>query len=113
MIKPERLRRGDKVAIVSLSRGMLGEKQYLQKYELVKKSLEEKFGLEVVTMENALKGIDYLYNHPEKRAEDLMNAFVDKEIKAVFNAIGGFDSVLKYQINCEQKTFKLLEPATL
>ena len=93
MIKPERLRRGDKVAIVSLSRGMLGEKQYLHKYELGKKRLEEKFGLEVVTMENALKGIDYLYNHPEKRAEDLMNAFKDKSIKAIICAIGGDDTI--------------------
>ena len=93
MIKPERLRRGDKVAIVSLSKGMLGEKQYLHKYELGKKRLEEKFGLEVITMPNALKGIEYLYNHPEKRAEDLMAAFKDKSIKAIICAIGGDDTI--------------------
>lgn len=34
MIKPERLRRGDKVAIVSLSRGMLGEDKFIHKYYL-------------------------------------------------------------------------------
>ena len=54
---------------------MLGEKQYLHKYELGKKRLQEKFGLEAVTMPNALKGIEYLYEHPEKRAEDLMSGF--------------------------------------
>lgn len=93
MIKPERLRKGDKVAIVSLSRGSLGEKELLHKYELGKKRLEEKFGLEVVTMENTLKGIEYIYNHPEKRAEDLMNAFKDKTIKAIICSIGGDDTI--------------------
>ena len=93
MIKPQRLKKGDKVAIVSLSRGMLGEKEFLHKYEIGRKRLEENFGLKVVTMENTLKGIEYLYEHPEKRAEDLMNAFKDKSIKAIICAIGGDDTI--------------------
>lgn len=93
MIKPERLKKGDKVAIVSLSGGMLGEEKFIHKYYLGKKRLEEKFGLEVVTMPNTLKGIQYLYEHPEKRAEDLMDAFKDKTIKAVICAIGGEDTI--------------------
>lgn len=93
MIKPQRLKKGDKVAVVSLSKGILGEEKYLHKYELGKKRLEEKFGVEVVTMPNALKGIEYLYEHPEKRAEDLMNAFKDKSIKAIICAIGGEDTI--------------------
>lgn len=93
MIKPERLKKGDKVAIVSLSDGMIGEKEFLHKYELGKKRLEEKFGLEVVSMPNTLKGVNYLYEHPEKRAEDMMNAFKDKSIKAVISAIGGEDTI--------------------
>lgn len=93
MIKPKRLQKGDKVAIVSLSRGMLGEKMFWHKYELAKKRLEEEYGLEVVAMPNALKGMDYLYQHPEARARDLMDAFRDPEIKAVFNAIGGDDTI--------------------
>lgn len=93
MIKPKRLVSGDKVAIVSLSRGMLGEKMFIHKYELAKKRLEEEYGLEVVAMPNALKGIDYLYQHPEARAQDLMDAFRNTEIKAVFNAIGGDDTI--------------------
>lgn len=92
MIKPKRLVRGDKVAIVSLSRGMLGEKMFVHKFELAKKRLEE-YGLVVVAMPNALKGIDYLYRHPEARAQDLMDAFRGPEIKAVFNAIGGDDTI--------------------
>lgn len=93
MIKPKRLVRGDKVAIVSLSRGMLGEKMFIHKFELAKKRLEEDYGLEVVPMPNALKGMDYLYQHPEARAQDLMDAFKNTEMKAVFNAIGGDDTI--------------------
>jgi muramoyltetrapeptide carboxypeptidase LdcA involved in peptidoglycan recycling len=35
-------------------------------------------------MPNSLKGTEYLYNHPEARAEDLMAAFRDPDIKAIF-----------------------------
>lgn len=92
MIKPERLKQGDKVAIVSLSSGLLGEKSFIHKLDIAKKRMEE-YGLEVVVMPNALKGIEYLYRHPEARAQDLMDAFRDKRIKAIFNAIGGDDTI--------------------
>ena len=93
MIKPERLRPGDKVAIVSLSSGMLGEDKFIHKYHIAKERLERDYGLEVVVMPNALKGIDYLYRHPEARARDLMDAFRDSTIKAIFCAIGGDDTI--------------------
>lgn len=93
MIIPEKLKKGDTVAIVSLSSGMGGDKPFFHKYELGKKRLEVEFSLNVITMPNALKGSDYLYNHPEKRAEDLMDAFKDKNIKAIFTMIGGDDSL--------------------
>ena len=56
MLKPERLHRGDTVAIVSLSQGMLGEPQFIHKYEIAKKRLEEDFGLRVLCMDNARRG---------------------------------------------------------
>lgn len=93
MIKPKRLKPGDKAAIVSLSRGMLGEKEFIHKFYIAKKRLENDYGLKVVTMKNTLKGIDFLYRHPEARAQDLTDAFRDPEIKAVFNAIGGDDTI--------------------
>lgn len=93
MIKPTRLKKGDKVAIVSLSRGLLGEDWAIHKLDIAKERLEKDFGLEVVVMPNALKGVEYLYNHPEARAKDLMDAFKDKSIKAIFNAIGGDDTI--------------------
>lgn len=93
MLKPQRLRSGDKVAIVSLSSGSLGEPQFIHKYHLAKERLEQDYGLRVVAMPNALKGKDYLYRHPEARAQDLMDAFRDPEIRAVFCAIGGDDTI--------------------
>jgi muramoyltetrapeptide carboxypeptidase LdcA involved in peptidoglycan recycling len=93
MLKPKRLKKGDKVAIVSLSGGSLGDKEKIHKYKIAKKRLEDDFGLEVVCMENALKGTEYLYSHPEARAKDFMDAFKDKTIKAIFNSIGGDDTI--------------------
>lgn len=93
MIKPEKLKKGDKIAIVSLSAGLLGEDALIHKLDIAKERLEKIFGLEVVTMPNALKGIKYLYEHPEARAKDLMDAFKDKTIKGIFCAIGGNDSI--------------------
>lgn len=93
MIKPEGLKKGDKVAVVSLSSGMIGEKNYIHKYYLGKKRLEEEFGLEVVAMPNALKGAKFIEEHPELRAKDLMDAFKDPTIKAIICAIGGLDTI--------------------
>lgn len=93
MIKPEKLRRGDKIAIVSLSWGGLGDESLIHKYHIAKERLEEDFGLEVVAMPHALAGSAFVYEHPELRAKDLMDAFLDTTIKGIFSAIGGDDSV--------------------
>lgn len=70
MIKPELLKKGDKVAIVSLSKGLLGMLYSKHELELGIKRLLD-FGLVPVIMPNALKESDYLENHPEERASDL------------------------------------------
>ncbi len=93
MIKPKRLRPGDTAAVVSLSRGMLGEKQYIHKFTLARERLERDYGVHLIAMPNALKGVEYLYAHPEARAADLMDAFRDDSIRAVFCAIGGDDTI--------------------
>ena len=92
MIKPKRLQTGDTVAVVSLSSGILGEPQFIHKFELAKERLAA-YGLTLTAMPNALKGADFIYRHPEARAQDLMDAFADPEIKAVFCAIGGDDTI--------------------
>ena len=93
MIKPDMLKKGDKIAVVSLSWGGLGDDNLIHKYYIAKERLEKEFGLEVVTMPNTLKGTEYIYNHPEARAKDLMDAFKDKTIKGIFCAIGGDDTI--------------------
>lgn len=91
MIRPNMLRRGDNVAIVSLSSGMLGEVFCKHQLEIGIKRLKE-FGLNPVFMPNALKGANYIKNHPEKRAEDLKSAFFDPSVKGIICAIGGDDT---------------------
>ncbi|WP_432407688.1 S66 family peptidase [Wukongibacter sp. M2B1] len=93
MIKPPKLKRGDKVATISLSWGGAGDKEFIHRYEIGKRRIEEVFGLKVVEMPNTLKGSEYLREHPEARAEDMMNAFKDREIKAIFSNIGGDDTL--------------------
>ncbi len=93
MIKPTHLKKGDTCAIASLSAGTLGEPWAIHKLDIARERLERDFGLNVKVMPNALRGQKYLYEHPEARAADLMDAFRDRSVKAVFNAIGGDDTV--------------------
>ena len=86
-----RLNRGDKVAIVSLSAGTLGEEFCKHQLERGRERLES-FGFEVVEMPNALKGIDFIRDNPQKRAEDLVAAFKDESIRGIICAIGGDDT---------------------
>ena len=88
MIKPEHLRKGDKVALVSLSWGGIGNPEYIHKYDIAKKRLLDEFGIELVPMPHALLGEKYVAEHPEDRASDLMEAFRDPTIKGIFCAIG-------------------------
>ena len=64
MQQAQKLRKGDKVAIVSLSSGMLGEEFCSHNIEIGVKRLKE-YGLEPVFMPNSLKGMEYLNKHPE------------------------------------------------
>lgn len=93
MIKPKKLSKGDKAAIVSLSWGGLGDENFIHKYNIAKERLERDFGLEIVCMPNALKGSEFIAKHPECRAKDLMQAFSDNSISAIFCAIGGDDTI--------------------
>lgn len=93
MIKPKRLKKGDKVAVVSLSWGGLGDDLLIHKYHIAKERLERDFGLQVVAMPNALKGSAFVDEHPELRAKDLMDAFKDETVSAIFCAIGGDDTI--------------------
>lgn len=91
LTRPKSLKQGDTVATISLSWGGAGE--LLHRYEIGKRRLQEIFGLNVVETKNALKSADYISKNPQARAEDLMEAFSDKSIKAIISNIGGEDSI--------------------
>lgn len=93
MIIPQGLKKGDRVAVVSLSWGGAGDGEIHNRYLKGKKRLEELFGLEVVAMPHALKGSDFVSDNPKLRAEDFMNALKDPSIKAIISAIGGNDTL--------------------
>lgn len=79
------------VGIVSLSSGTIGEDFIKHELDLGIDRLKN-YGLKVKFMDHALKGIDYLKEHPDKRAEDLLQAFSDSEIDMILCAIGGDDT---------------------
>ena len=91
MIKPQKLKPGDKVATVSLSWG--GPSVFPHRYQIGIQQLKDEFHLEVVEMSHTLKDADWLSRNPRARADDLMQAFSDPTIKGIFTTIGGDDSI--------------------
>lgn len=91
LVKPQRLRRGDRVAAVTPCWG--GPAVFPARYEAGKRALTELFALEIVETAHALSEPGWLYAHPEARAADLMTAFSDKSVKAVIATIGGDDAI--------------------
>lgn len=92
LIIPSKLNRGDTVAFISISGGRAGDEDMLYRYQRGKDRFEECFGVKVVETPNALKGSKFLYEHPEKRAEDLMWALKNEEVKGIVCNMGGDDS---------------------
>ena len=80
-----------KTGIVSLSSGILGEEFIRHELETGLKRLQG-YGINVRFMPHALKGLDYVREHPEKRAQDLLEALRDPEIDMILCAIGGDDT---------------------
>lgn len=79
------------VGVVSLSSGTLGEAFARHELELGVARLKH-YGLRVEFLPHALKGVEYVKAHPERRAADLLEAFRDPEIDLVLCAIGGDDT---------------------
>lgn len=79
------------VTIISLSSGIAGEESVRYELEIGLKRLKE-YGLNVRNTPNALKGVKYIKDHPEKRAEDLLWAFNDPDTDMILCTIGGDDT---------------------
>ncbi len=91
MIKPSKLNKGDTIATISLSWGGAGDLPH--RYQIGKEQIEETFGLKVVETRHALRSAEWLDKNPKARAMDLMEAFANPNIKAIFTNIGGDDSI--------------------
>lgn len=87
MIKLNKLKKGDKVAILSPSFAAPGRWPHV--YELGLKRLKEVFELEPVEFPTTKK----VGASKEERAKDLIAAFEDKEIKGVISSLGGDDQI--------------------
>ncbi|MBA2316181.1 MAG: LD-carboxypeptidase [Euzebyales bacterium] len=91
MRRPQRLRRGDRVAAVTLSWG--GPAAVPHRYAAGKAQLEHTFGLEVVELPLTLAPPERVAEDPAGRAADLHRAFADPTIAGVISTIGGDDSI--------------------
>ncbi|MEG3972580.1 LD-carboxypeptidase [Microcoleus sp. T2B6] len=83
----EKLKRGDRVAILSPSFGAPGAWPHV--YQLGLERLQNQFGLKPIEFSTTTK----VGASPEERAYDLIAAFEDSTIKAVVSSIGGDDQV--------------------
>ena len=90
-VTPPPLERGDRVAIVAPASNSAPEFPHV--YELGLERLETVFDLEPVEYPTASKSGEYLYDHPEERARDVMDAFADPDVGGVVTVIGGNDQV--------------------
>lgn len=87
MVTLKKLHSGDNVAILSPSFAAPGKWPYV--YELGLQRLREVFGLEPVEFPATKK----IGASAKERTSDLVNAFEDKNIKAVISTLGGDDQI--------------------
>src|SRR3989338_6242303 len=88
--KPEKLKQGDMVAIISPSWG--GPSVFPHIYENGLRVLQE-WGLKIKEFPTARMDAAFTRANPQVRAKDINDAFADLEVRAVFASIGGDDSV--------------------
>ncbi len=90
-VTPPPLERGDRIAVVAPASNSAAEFPHV--YELGLERLRDPFGLEPVEYPTATRDADFLYDRPEERASDVMDAFADPEIRGVIAVIGGNDQI--------------------
>lgn len=101
-VLPPKLERGDKIAVLGTSAGI--KQRFPAAFQRGLQILEERFELEPVVYSTAEKDTEYLNSHPEEKAEELMKAFEDPEIKGVIAVTGGDE---------QMRILKHLEPERL
>ncbi len=90
-IIPQRLKKGDEIRVVAPATGI---KIIGQDCRAIAKERFEKMGLKVSFGQNTVDdNFDMVASTDiRKRADDIMEAFLDKNVKAIFSIIGGFNS---------------------
>jgi len=89
MIKPKKLEKGDTIAIISPSAGLASI--FPHRLDNAAKFLESQ-GYKIKEFSCTRKNRGWESAPAEERAKDLMNAFKDKEVKAIICSIGGHTS---------------------
>ena len=91
MKKPQRLKPGSRIAIISPSSGL--PHLFPDTYELGLRNLEELMGFEVMEMPSARMTPQQLYSNPKLRADDINQCFKDASIEGIITSIGGYESI--------------------
>ncbi len=91
LIKPGRLRAGDRIAAISLSSGLAG--LFPNRYAQGKRQLEEAFGVELVDLAHTHASPEFLAANPQARVDDLHQALADPDIAGILSCIGGDESI--------------------
>ena len=94
-IYPQKLKKGDEVRVIVSSRS------FSLLFEETIKIANERFselGLKVTFGKHIMETDDFLSSSVESRIEDIHDAFLDKNVKAIFTVLGGFNAnqMLKY-----------------
>lgn len=85
------------IGVVSLSSGVIGEDFVKHEVDLGVQRLKD-LGLNPIFLPHSLKGLDFIKDHPEARAEDLVQAFSDVSIDMILCAIGETIPIVCYLI---------------
>lgn len=80
------------MSVISLSSGILGEKSASHQKKILESKLKE-LGLKIHHTKHALSGLEFIKQHPEKHAEDLIEAFSRKTTRIIWSVIGGNDTI--------------------
>ena len=88
---PKKLQMGDTVAIISPS--FAGPNIFHDRYAAGCKQLEAAFGVCPISMKHTFITPKKSTKHPELRAQDLMDAFKNPDVKAIIASIGWEDSI--------------------
>ena len=89
--KPEKLKKGDEVRVVATSRSLKligAETREIAEKRFAELGLKLTFGKHTAE-ENADM---FISDSVQNRVADVMEAFADKNVKAIFTVIGGFNS---------------------